>query len=231
MKVRIKFAKSGVMKYVGHLDMVRYFQKAMRRAGIDISYTAGFSPHQIMSFAQPLGVGLYSEGEYIDIETAGGLTSREAVDALNAVMADGVRILSYRKLPDDAGNAMSIVARADYLVQFSRPLDADRAERFFRGTEPIEVEKKSKRGVTTVNIRPMVSGWELRDENRSLWLRLSAGSASNCKPELVLDALALADIIEKNEAVQITRLELYADTGTKQQPVCTPLEDLGEDIV
>ena len=86
------------MKYVGHLDMVRYFQKAMRRAGIDISYTAGFSPHQIMSFAQPLGVGLYSEGEYIDIETAGGLTSREAVDALNAVMADGVRILSYRKL-------------------------------------------------------------------------------------------------------------------------------------
>ena len=51
MKVRIKFAKYGVMKYIGHLDIMRYFQKSMRRAKVDIAYTSGFSPHQIMSFA------------------------------------------------------------------------------------------------------------------------------------------------------------------------------------
>lgn len=68
MKVRIKFAKSGVMKFIGHLDMMRYFQKAMRRADIDIKYSEGFSPHQIMSFAAPLGVGITSDGEYLDIE-------------------------------------------------------------------------------------------------------------------------------------------------------------------
>ncbi len=57
MKVRIQFSKHGPLKFIGHLDIMRYFQKAMRRAEIDIAYTGGFSPHQIMSFAAPLGVG------------------------------------------------------------------------------------------------------------------------------------------------------------------------------
>ena len=68
MKVRIKFAKSGAMRFIGHLDVMRFFQKAIRRAGIDVAYSEGFSPHQIMSFAAPLGVGLCSNGEYMDIE-------------------------------------------------------------------------------------------------------------------------------------------------------------------
>ena len=68
MKLRIKFSKHGVLKFIGHLDVMRYFQKAIRRAGIDICYSSGFSPHQVMSFAAPLGVGLESNGEYMDIE-------------------------------------------------------------------------------------------------------------------------------------------------------------------
>lgn len=67
MKIRIKFRKYGTMKFIGHLDVMRFFQKAIRRAGIPIAYTEGFSPHQIMSFAAPLGVGLTSDGEYLDI--------------------------------------------------------------------------------------------------------------------------------------------------------------------
>ena len=51
------------MKFIGHLDIMRYFQKAIRRAEIPIAFTSGFSPHMIMSFANPLGVGLTSDGE------------------------------------------------------------------------------------------------------------------------------------------------------------------------
>lgn len=72
MKVRIKFRKYGILKYIGHLDVMRFFQKAMRRADIPIAFTGGYSPHMIMSFAQPLGLGVTSEGEYLDIELAGG---------------------------------------------------------------------------------------------------------------------------------------------------------------
>ena len=68
MKIRIKFSKQGAMKFIGHLDTMRYFQKVMRRADVDIRYSEGFSPHQIMSFAAPLGVGITSNGEYVDIE-------------------------------------------------------------------------------------------------------------------------------------------------------------------
>ena len=65
MKIRVKFSKHGAMKFIGHLDIMRYFQKAIRRAEIPIVFTEGFSPHMVMSFASPLGVGIESEGEYI----------------------------------------------------------------------------------------------------------------------------------------------------------------------
>ena len=69
MKVRVKFGKQGVMRYIGHLDIMRYFQKCIRKANVDIAYSSGFSPHQIMSFASPLGVGLESTGEeYVQSE-------------------------------------------------------------------------------------------------------------------------------------------------------------------
>ncbi len=133
MKIRIKFKKYGAAKFIGHLDVMRYFQKAIRRAGVDICYSGGFSPHQVMSFAAPLGVGITSNGEYLDIEVQSTGDSRSMVNCLNAVMAEGFEIISFRQLPDSAGNAMSIVAAADYTVTF-RPGYEPRektAERWF----------------------------------------------------------------------------------------------------
>ncbi len=116
MKLRIKFAKHGAIRYIGHLDVMRFFQKAIRRAGIDIKYSEGFSPHPVMSFASPLGVGMESFGEYLDIEV-NSITSTQAVKAaLNAVTAEGIDILSVKILPDNAKNAMASVAAAGYKI-------------------------------------------------------------------------------------------------------------------
>ena len=79
MRLRIKFRKYGPVRFIGHLDVMRFFQKAIRRAGIDVAYSGGFSPHQIMSFASPLGVGLESDGEYLDIEVSACASSAECV--------------------------------------------------------------------------------------------------------------------------------------------------------
>mgnify|MGYP002258329890 FL=1 len=89
------------MKFIGHLDIMRYFQKAMRRANIDIAYSEGFSPHQIMSFAAPLGVGITSDGEYLDIEAKSTKSTQESIAALNAVMVDGIEITQYVALRQD----------------------------------------------------------------------------------------------------------------------------------
>ena len=92
IKIRIKFRKYGVMRFIGHLDIMRYFQKAMRRAEIDICYSEGFSPHQIMSFAAPLGVGITSDGEYLDIEVNSTRSSEASIKALNDTMVEGVEV-------------------------------------------------------------------------------------------------------------------------------------------
>ena len=118
MKIRIKFRKTGIMKFIGHLDVMRYFQKAIRRADVEICYSGGFSPHQIMSFAAPLGVGITSNGEYVDIEVHSTGTTAEMLERLNAVMAEGFEIAEYKLLPDTAANAMSSVAAADYTLTF-----------------------------------------------------------------------------------------------------------------
>ena len=120
MKVRIKFAKYGVMKFIGHLDTMRFFQKAIRRAGVDVKYSEGFSPHQIMSFASPLGVGMESYGEYMDIEVVSMPSAEQMKHDLNQVMVEGVEILSVTPLPDQAKNAMASVAAAGYFIQIRK---------------------------------------------------------------------------------------------------------------
>ena len=96
MKVRVKFAEYGALRYIGHLDVMRFFQKALRRAEIDVVYTTGFSPHQVMSFASPLGIGMISTGEYMDIELNSHNGSADFVQRLQAVCPAGIDILAAR---------------------------------------------------------------------------------------------------------------------------------------
>ena len=132
MKVRIKFRKQGNMKFIGHLDIMRYFQKVMRRADVDIRYSEGFSPHQIMSFAAPLGVGLTSNGEYMDIEVLSTDDSKTMVRRMNETMVEGMEVVSYRQLDDSSKNAMSIVAAADYTLTFRPGKESEDLDGFLR---------------------------------------------------------------------------------------------------
>ncbi|MEG0354932.1 MAG: TIGR03936 family radical SAM-associated protein, partial [Lachnospiraceae bacterium] len=157
MKVRIKFRKYGVMKFIGHLDMMRYFQKAMRRGDIPIAFTGGYSPHMVMSFANPLGVGLTSDSEYFDIELEERVSSREAVKRLNQVMVEGVEIVSFRELADTQKTGMSIVAAAKYRSVPVVGTWVDGWEKMadtFLSQEQITIVKKTKKSEKEVDIKP-----------------------------------------------------------------------------
>lgn len=234
MKIRIKFAKYGVMKFIGHLDIMRYFQKVMRRAEIDIAYSEGFNPHQIMSFASPLGVGLTSCGEYLDIEVKTTLSSKEAVERLNAVMVEGMEVLSYKKLSEDSKNAMSIIAAADYEVSFREGKKPDitniseKLEEFLK-QESIIILKKTKKSEKETDIRPFI--YSCNYENEKFVMQLSSGSANNLRPELVVEAFAKYAGFELEEfALEIHRNELYADIGTEEEHQFVSLDELGEEI-
>lgn len=172
MNVRVRFAKYGAVKFIGHLDVLRYFQKAVRRSGLKVAYSQGFHPHQIMSFASPLGVGITSEGEYMDMELVADYTPQEIVDALNTAMVEGFTVLSARILPDPENGrkretAMSLVTAADYLVTVkendtflgAKSLDElkEAWERFI-GQGSIQVVKKVKKSnsETSIDLKPFI---------------------------------------------------------------------------
>ncbi|MCI8335238.1 MAG: DUF2344 domain-containing protein [Lachnospiraceae bacterium] len=232
MKVRLKFRKYGNMKFIGHLDMMRYFQKAIRRSGIPVCYSEGFSPHMIMSFASPLGVGLTSDGEYLDIEVNGELSPAMAVKRLNETGAEGVEVLSLQKIPDGkASNAMALVTAADYRVSFREGCAPAGGwqERFseFLKQPSIFILKETKKNTRELDIRPLI--YEARCGDDCVFLKLAAGSAENLKPELVMEAFASYSKTSFPEfAFLIHRLELYADGKTQGGPRFVPLSDLGE---
>ncbi len=274
MKVRMKFRKNGAMRFVGHLDLMRYFQKAMRRAGLDLAYSEGFHPHPILSFALPLGLGLTSDGEYLDVELHTSLSKADAMRAMNREMAEGMEITDYVFLPDDAPNAMSAVAAADYLIYFKHEETftqdeiADGIRSYYEKRDSIPVTKQSKKSERVIDLKPLlyrmspcengrvssvtisdaafgVSGtgfsnassccdraadssslpllnallvppcepeYVLSDfgSRKGFFLRLSAGSTENIRPELVLEdyyRFLGKEYDPKN--LQIHRLELY----------------------
>ena len=101
MKARLKFSKTGTMRFIGHLDLMRYFQKAFRRADIAISYSQGYSPHQLMSFASPLGIGLSSDAEYLDFVLEDMEQVSDFITRINAVMNDEITVTDFILLREE----------------------------------------------------------------------------------------------------------------------------------
>ena len=242
MKARIKFRKYGALRFIGHLDVMRFFQKVMRRADIPIAFTGGYSPHMIMSFASPLGIGLSSDGEYFDIELSAPINSGEAVRRMNEACVEGIEVVSFRQIPEEKKmTGMTILAAADYLVQpknHSGFLPEDWTARFetFLAQSQIRIVKQTKRSEKEVDIRPMIYNWEIR--GNSVFMQLAAGSAQNLKPDLVMEAFCRyldpgpdgqkTDF--NSETFQYHRLEMYADAGTAAERKLITLESLGKEI-
>ncbi|MBS6195324.1 MAG: TIGR03936 family radical SAM-associated protein [Clostridiales bacterium] len=231
MKVRVKFAKEGAMKFIGHLDIMRYFQKAIRRAGIPIAFSGGFSPHMIMSFAAPLGVGVTSNGEYFDMELTESMASALLEERFNGVMAEGMKVLSVREIPDGKAHAcMSLVAAADYVVRFREGKEPaenwrEKLEEFF-SQEEIVILRKTKRSEKETDIKPWI--YQLKLQEEGVFMQLSSGSVHNLKPDLVMEAFAkyLGTELEPF-ALMIHREEVYADLGDENVRKLVSLEDLG----
>ena len=233
MKARIKFRKYGVLRFIGHLDVMRFFQKLMRRADIPIAFTGGYSPHMIMSFASPLGIGLTSDGEYLDIELTAPVDSREALKRMNEECVEGIEIIRIRQISDEKKmTGMTILAAADYLISVKKgalPENWKEAFADFMAQREICVIKQTKRSEREEDIRPLIFRWEIQGEN--IWLQLAAGSKNNLKPDLVMDTfLSVCAIPEESVSFAYHRLEMYADKGKDGERNLVSLESLGQEI-
>lgn len=226
MKLRIKYTKTGVLRFIGHLDVMRFFQKAIRRAKLDVSYTKGFSPHQIISFAAPMPLGMTSEGEYFDGEFCSVTSTEDMMQRLNAVMPKEIQVLDIVELPKEAKNSMAVVSASDYYICQNeeadnltlKQLSDDDMLMSFYAQDSIQIVKRTKSSENWSDIKPMII--DIKSCRDGIYMLLSSGSRENLKPELVLEAFCnFAGLSYDRYDYMIHRLETYMGERDNLMPL------------
>lgn len=188
----LKYARDGRVKYISHLDFVRLFHRAVRRADIPFMFSNGFNPHPIMTVAQPLSVGVTSDGEYMKVGFDCDISESELCARLNDALPPGYEIKAAKKV---AGKEIDLtkIDRAEYTVEteYTGKINADTV-RGFLGNKELIVLKKTKSGEKESDIRPHIFDITLAgaDAGTAVFdMTLSVGSVYNLKPETVLNAM------------------------------------------
>lgn len=153
---RVKFTKGEEVKFIGHLDIMRLFQRAIKRAKLPVAYSQGFNPHQLLSFASPLTLGATSEGEYGDIEMAEKIEPYIVMQELNKTLPCGVNIEKSVLITEKTESAMAAIEAAKYIVfadeKLNKKLLQNQIEQYLLQKE-ILVMKKTKRNEKITDIR------------------------------------------------------------------------------
>lgn len=192
--IRFKYNKTEELKYIAHLDTLRVFTRAIRRANLPVSYSQGFNPHALIAFVMPLSLGFTSNCEFVDIgfeKTVPNLGVK-----LDEALPGGFDITEYYEAQDKP----ALITAAEYSVTFAELPNEDEIHGFFRQKELV-VDKKSKRGIKQVDIMPMIFGYNYKDG--VLTMHLAAGVEQTLNPELVLKQMNIP------EDYQVCRENIY----------------------
>jgi radical SAM-linked protein len=231
LKVRYltKFTKEENIKFISHLDVLKTIQKNIRRAGLPIEFSQGFNPHMNTSIAQPLSVGVYSNGEYMDMVLITEMDEKEIVDKLNKTAPSGIKYISALAIPYKEGEkkvpqAMALIDAARYTIKVKYSDVSNLEEEINKLLEIKEwnIVKKSKKGEKEVNIRLLVkefSFW-IKDEELILNVVISTGSREHLSADLLVQYIqqktskALLDSF-----VSVKREEMYFYKNNKLVPL------------
>ena len=192
IRVRATFEKCGRAKYISHLDLNRCMLRTFRRSRLPIWYTEGFNPHPYYSFALALSLGFESSCEILDFNLNEELSFDEIRDKLNAVMPEGMRIVKVA----EQKQKITAIAKAEYsfsLVSYDTDRLFDAAQELIASPE-ILIEKKTKKGIKTVDIKPdmEILSCEKADNSVNISMYLPAGTQTNYNPTLFIEALKKA---------------------------------------
>jgi len=188
LRLRAVFKKTGRSVYISHLDLNRCMLRIFRRSKLPVWYTEGFNPHPYYSFALALSLGFESECEIMDFNITEDISLEEVKERLNAVMPEGMGVVSV----SEQKKKITEIAKAEYCIL----IDAQNTEELiaefnkFMAQDEINVEKKTKKGIKTVDIKPAIEVVSIvANEGKVLLdMRLPAGTKTNYNPTLVIDA-------------------------------------------
>lgn len=216
--IRIFFEKKNMAKYISHLDLMRCFSRALKRARLNIWYTEGFNPHAFMTFSLPLSLGTESFCESVDIRMLDETPLDEIKDRLNETLPPDIRIT---KVAEPVHKADEIA-----FAEFEIRLNTDNPEKVKASVEEkisaseIIVEKKAKQGrkkvLKPVDIKGNIHTYELETGEKYVLLKIiiSAGTKTNINPSLLIDAVT-AEVKDDIESVDIKKNKMLLEDLTQ----------------
>ena len=208
-KLRTKYQKGEDVRYISHLDVLRAFQRALRRAEVPFVLTEGFNPKPKMNFSPPLSLGYVSRAEYFDVDVT-DMMPEEFAERMNSVLPSDLKVLDVTRIDCSSKSLNSIIQSSVYKIIY--PFGSDifhKADEFLDGD--IVIEKRTKKGLKTMDIKPFIYDLVIKDKNTfEVWL--PSGSAQSINPMYVLRAyLDFAGREFRIEAASIMREEQYID--------------------
>ena len=199
---RITYTVDGPLRYVSHLEQVRVWERAIRRAGLPLAYSGGFTPHPRLQVALPLPLGFASEAEWLDLWLEEPVDRETIIGALAAALPEGLTIQRVEEVPPDAPALPPRVWAAEYTVTVETTVPPDEIQRRIEGLLAAETLPRERRG-RPYDLRPLILSLRLEEARAGeivLTMLLSAREGATGRPEEVLDALGLAD-----DFFQVTR--------------------------
>lgn len=209
---RLLFEKTGNAVWISHLDLMRVFQRAFRRAGYLLKHTGGFNQHAYVSLALPLSVGTESHCEILDFETEQQADAAVLADALNKALPEGIRVLEVYETAAKLKYLAYLRAAVSLEYDAGIPAQAETAIRELFRRQELFVEKKTKKGISQVDIKPMIQQVEIGCKNEdTLVLDVIVCAQNPSLNPVQLGAAVDAFLPELSpDAIHCTRLEVYS---------------------
>ena len=222
-RLRLTFSCEEEVKYISHLDLMRFWERALRRASLPLAYSAGFSPHPRISIAAPLAVGYTSSGELMDVFLDSYVPPREVLVRVNSQLPKGIDILEVADVNPLAPSLQSVVRAAEYLVrvdaQGRSQEEVKNAIGWMMSLETLPWEHLRDGQIRNYDLRALVLElWlaERSDYQCLIGMRLKADGSGAGRPEQVAQALGLT---ERPTSLHRTRLILQE---TSQERATSP---------
>ena len=211
MKIRLGFSKQGNIKFVGHLDLLRLFQRVIKSADIPIAYSQGFNPHSLLYFAQALSVGITSTGEYMDIQLEQDVSPEWVKDQINAILPEGLEIQRAHILTEESKTCMAVVDAASYEIIIEKePEDEDFITKLneFYNQKEILVTRMSKKKSKIINIKEFIYDLSIgeNETHYTLDVTLATGSRKNLNANLFVESFLENHGLEREQHIHRTEL-------------------------
>jgi radical SAM-linked protein len=194
-RLRITFAKGEEIKYISHLDLMRLWERTLRRARVPLAYSRGFNPRPKIAIAAPLPVGFTSRGEVMDVVLERHISPYNFAKGLAAHLPPGLELLSVEEVYPKLPSLQSQVRSAEYRVTVC--WDGSQEEMEGKLGELLSAEQlpRRRRG-KDYDLRPLIEELWVEGKEADGWvlgMRLRAGSQGTGRPDEVLDSLDLAE--------------------------------------